>query len=98
MKATYNDQTNALEITYNGETRSFECHKSYSGNELTAFCVFAGKYRTGAKVWPVGVQFDKRTGQLSTLAAGYDRGARGAGVVTLVGWWADMANELCSRA
>ncbi len=99
MKATFNDQTNALDITHNGETRSFPCFATGYNSDILISCrVFAGKYRTGAKVWPVSVQLDKRTGQLSTMAAGYGRGGRCAGVATLVGWWADMASELRSQA
>lgn len=92
ISATYNDTDSTMTVTFRGESRTFPCIKFAQQNVARlAFGVMGGKYSTGSKVWPCNVTLWIETGRVVVEASGYGRGARCGGAVSLVGWYADVA-------
>lgn len=82
IAATFNDADQTISVTYYGETRTFPAYKN--GKWASAGAVFSGRFRTGTKLWPVGVTVFLDTGNAQLNTAG--RSNRG-GVTNVVGWW-----------
>ena len=94
VTATYDADRKVLSITYHGETREFPAHggpRDSDGGYVYAYNVFSTKFKTGEKLWPAGVTYWFRSGNLNIEQGGYQN--RG-GARTVVGWWKhDQANN-----
>lgn len=92
ITATHDAERGVLAIAWHGETREFKA-ALVAGRYVVAFRVFAGRFKTGTKLWPLGVTYWPDSGELIVEQGGYSncRGAR-----HLVGWW-DDASPLATR-
>lgn len=89
VTATYNAETQVLAVTYNGETREFKAHTIH-GERATAYNVMAGKFRSGAKLWPCCVTLWFKSGNAVVEQGGFSN--RG-GAQQIVGWWNNDSNN-----
>jgi hypothetical protein len=82
ITGSYDEATGLVSVTYCGETRTFKGHKWE--DRVFAHSVFAAKFKTGTKLWPMDVTYWIGSGNLNIQQGGFSNkgGARG-----LVGWW-----------
>lgn len=83
ITASYNAETRQLAVTYRGETREFPVNYD-GGRYVVAYNVFSGKFKTGAKLWPLAVYFWHENSAANVQQGGF---SNKGGATGLVGWW-----------
>jgi hypothetical protein len=69
-------------VIYMNERRTFDFY--IIGNDLRVGNVFAGKFRTGNKLWPMSLTIWEKTGNVTVSQGGF---SNKGGVRKVVGWW-----------
>ena len=94
LKATFDVETKTMRVTFRGETREFAGCSMSPGVWASAYGVFAGKFRSGTKVWPMSVMFWFDSGKASVQSGGF---SNKGGAHILVGWYDDCREEYRSQ-
>lgn len=72
----------SMTVSFGGESRTFDVYNC--GERFTAFAVMSGRFRTGAKLWPLSVTVWGKSGNVTIDNGGY---SNKGGVRSVVGWW-----------
>ena len=89
VTATYNADKNTLDVTYRGDTRTFPATYVLPGQWAMASSVFAGRFNSGTKVWPMRVYYWFDSGRTVVESGVY---SNKGGAHILVGWY-DGVND-----